>query len=321
MAESSKSAEALPRSVAGGGAVFKHQTVRDLAWAVSSPSLMSAVAGMQIRDSLWTSREPQDFRDWLMALDAEPSALLNRMEARSGKQVGLYFEDLLAFWLEVGSPYQLLARNLQVHQGKITKGAFDFILETPVETFEHWEVTVKFYLQSEAATSWEKWIGPGARDRLDIKMDRMRDHQLPLSSSDVGKEALYPITGDRPIAQRAVTKGQFFSYWHGKENLPDGANSKNTVGAWLKNKEMEAFAEMHPEAFYCRRDKPSWLAPLIAHRDEVQNPIEWMEEYRARHGDKPVMFSLMKGDPEFMREVKRIFVVPNSWPSSAKRTR
>lgn len=44
------------------------------------------------------------------------------------------------------------------------------------EHYEHWEVAVKFYLLHQGC-----WYGPNAEDRLDIKLDHMLNHQLPLS--------------------------------------------------------------------------------------------------------------------------------------------
>ena len=118
----------------------------------------------------------RDIRKWLTQLDNSPTPLLETIQRRPTRSVGHYFETLVRFFIEDGPHFELLAHNLQVHVDKRTLGAMDFVVRDQFGAVEHWEVAVKFYLGASEIPRWSSWIGPNQRDRLDIKLQRMRDH-------------------------------------------------------------------------------------------------------------------------------------------------
>ena len=76
---------------------FKHKTVRDLAWAVSSNRLLNDK--LAVRESL-LSEEYQKFIAQLRQLDDDPKLLMEFLETKNIKRLGHYFEQLIFFWLQ-----------------------------------------------------------------------------------------------------------------------------------------------------------------------------------------------------------------------------
>ena len=86
----------------------------------------------------------------------------------SSRRIGVYAERLLAALFKVLPDHTLLAHDLKLYAEeppRRTIGALDFIVESP-RGAEHWELTVKFYLQRAHDARWEEWRGPNERDTM-----------------------------------------------------------------------------------------------------------------------------------------------------------
>ncbi|MBD1559120.1 DUF1853 family protein [Vibrio sp. S9_S30] len=104
----------------------------------------------------------------------------SRMNVYTGNQrLGFVYQYACRCLFQTSSKYKLLGEEIQLQQDGRTLGSIDFILENrESQTIEHWEVAIKFYLLHNTF-----WYGPNAKDRLDLKLDRMLSHQLKMSSS------------------------------------------------------------------------------------------------------------------------------------------
>ncbi|MEL0027982.1 MAG: DUF1853 family protein, partial [Perlucidibaca sp.] len=126
--------------------------------------------------------------------------------------LGSHFESLLAFWLSwPDNPrYRMLQRNLAVRHDGRTLGEFDFLVQDLASgQTQHWEVAVKFFLGVRPGGQGRDWIGPGLRDRLDLKLDRLCQHQLRLARSPAGRRLLDDL--GLPATQPAcLVKGRLF---------------------------------------------------------------------------------------------------------------
>ena len=71
---------------------FKHKTVRDLAWAVSSNGLLND--RLTVKESL-LREEYQKFIAQLSQLDEDPKLLIEFLETKNIKRLGHYFEQLI----------------------------------------------------------------------------------------------------------------------------------------------------------------------------------------------------------------------------------
>jgi len=151
----------------------------NLLWALSSPSIVHG-AGLPWLPAARHAQLQDFFTRADIAAQMAPllEAELQRADSpRPVSRLGVYFENLWAFAFTHHPHYHLRQRNLPLHADGRTLGELDFVVRyLPDNCTEHWEIAVKFYLEVDGGY----WVGPGLRDRLDIKLARMRRHQLPL---------------------------------------------------------------------------------------------------------------------------------------------
>ncbi len=278
---------------------------------------MGPLNQMRVTTSSEYARNLKDAQEWLCQLDTSPEELRSSLSRLRGRQVGLFFEELMAFWLEHQSPYKLMARNLQIVEQGRTLGAFDFVVQTPEIQFEHWEMTVKFYLQRSSSVAWDAWVGPNGRDRLDIKLAHMADHQLPLSMTNAGRQALRGLGIEEDIYRRAVVKGIFFSVWESEPRFPKDANANNDHGVWIRQSDVKRFAQQHASSFFVNRQKPDWLAPLHVSFEDAAAAGTWANHLMEVQLPGGVMVSRLEPiSSGNLVEHQRIFVVRDDWPAS-----
>jgi len=302
---------------------WRYPAVRDLAWAIGSPPLLRpARAGLDHAprwlDQAWCDRALAVSRDWLDALDHDPAPLRDHLARARDHRLGSYFEDLLAFWLTwPDNPlYALIARNLPVrHEGR-TLGEFDFLVrERASGETQHWEVAVKFFLGVRAGGAARHWIGPGLRDRLDLKLARLRDHQLRLADSPAGRDLLTSLglPAARPVC---LVKGRLFYPACAREDdwTPHDAAPGHLRGWWLDH---DAFRARWAAAGldWLHLPRAGWMTEVILGADETPPaPAEDIDTLLARlPGTGPRAATGVVGLRDG-REVTRGFVVPPDWP-------
>lgn len=163
---------------------FKHQGVSDLAWVMACPGLLANA----VTDE-WCARALSAHGAALVELDRDPSPLVRYLAGRgSDRRLGAYFEALVGYWLSKLLKMQNVRDRVQVRVGKVTVGEHDFLFRDPARPRPvHWEVAVKFYMYEgsitgDLAPDLGEFHGPNARDSLQLKVDRLYDHQLKLSS-------------------------------------------------------------------------------------------------------------------------------------------
>lgn len=179
-------------------AEFKHQSVRDLAWAVSSPPVISQPSQSCLwPDARWYRRVYEESLPWLHKIDEDPSELVALFENQKDRRLGKVFESLWFYWFSHHPRYEMIESNIQIIVDGETLGEIDFIvLDKVTKQMVHWEVAVKFYLGVGETSEMSNWYGPNCHDRLDIKVRHMMQRQ-----SMVGK--------DQRVRQWLKQKGLF----------------------------------------------------------------------------------------------------------------
>ena len=294
-------------------APYHHSLVRALAWAISSPNIIDTTAQLPFPSDDEMAARFHERRTWFDALDKNPSPLVEYVQTHGNWRVGIQFETLISFYLTHHPGYTLLARNLQVYAEKQTLGAFDYIVRNSRGLVEHWEVAVKFYLRSTTARHWAAWLGPNRRDRLDIKVTRMRDHQLPLSDTDAGRRALANIGVCSPPIHVAWLKGALFTPFRHEVLVPPNSGTGQPSGIWLQRQEQDEFVRRHPGAMWFRRDKPDWLGSSRQLRAHCLDHQSWLKQAHSQPDFAPEMWSLMKPDGPMYQEEMRVFLVADDW--------
>ncbi len=274
---------------------FKHQSVRDLAWVIASPPLVS---GEYNQVHWWSSenclQEYQDCLSILLTLDKNPAPLLAHLAKLKNKRLGLRFEALVFFWLTISPNYEILLQNKQLITEVKTLGEVDFIIRD-LRTMQliHLEVAVKFYLGTDDLIDPYRWFGTTTSDQLGKKVEHLKQHQTQLSRK-------YPEHFPYPVdACHCLLKGRLF-YPVGFNTSPEGVASEHLRGRWLR-----ANATQGKEVQITAIDKQDWLATL--------------SQAQLRQYTVLSLYPLLNQPQCYLRlnekqeEQERIFILPNSF--------
>lgn len=297
-----------------------HPQVRDLAWTLLSPPILSEAPAPQ-RHPLTASRwatHPDAMSDWLRALDRQPDLLLAWLAQHSIRRLGLYYERLWQFAVSQAPDVDLLVANLPIRNGGQTLGELDLIVRDD-EGVHHIELAVKFYLGTDEGDRHrhDRWLGPGSHDRLDIKLQRLCAHQLQLCGSAEARSLLCELTS-RDIRSALWMGGYLFQPMGVTEALPDGANPDHLRGHWTRYRDWIAGDEFaqgrwHPLA------RPAWLAPARLEHAPLSLADDWQRWHEAflRRGQARLLVRLNAQPEGHWAECERRFIVPDAWPGQA----
>ncbi|UZE97448.1 DUF1853 family protein [Alkalimarinus alittae] len=321
---------------------MQNKCVRDLAWVVTSPSLIIQKANwptvVDAAHDKWVDQ-------WLLSLDQNPSPLLKHLSHEKSHFLGPYFESLWAFYLLSSPRFELIAKNLQANTAARTEGEFDFIvLDKEREQYLHQEIAIKFYLgfskknQLEFSDGENIWLGPQCRDRLDLKMSKMINTQLQLSQLDSGKQALSTINID-PIATsiepQIIIKGYLFYPSTPSVVSPNYCNEAHQRGLWFTLKEFTTYIEENNVDAWAMLTKSEWVSAYTVnnsvnentHNNDEQgslffNSIEMLEAVtkKVKTESRPWMIACLTKQHERYTEALRLFVVPDNWPHTSEPT-
>jgi hypothetical protein len=321
---------------------YQHQEVRDLAWCCVSSPLLDTLPGSDA--SIWRNRSEDEDQAWLDNLDQNPAPLLNHLAENKSTRLGLYYEHLLKFYWLAQPDIRLLAHNVQIntiasHSGKsLTFGAMDFLIQQAAE-FWHLEAAVKFYLGLPTRTAapkahpehsgspWNQWLGPNCNDRLDIKLDRMRQHQLPLSQTALAQPLLHSVNPTALPWRRGLCL-QGYLFYPGGESMaaPLAAHPQHLRGSWWHLRDFsEALKTTTATAnYWLILPRARWLSPaqttdihtLYSSRQLVEALGHWVG-----HNNRPQLITAMRKEEERWIETARSFIVPDHWPWTGRPSR
>ena len=253
--------------------VYQRPYVRDLAYALACPNVLTQwidfaphenTHAISVHNASFWQAQFAAYKQRLEELDSTNAyqALTRYLLKRpSPNRLGFHFEGLLSFWLEDGfarklHPYETLASNVQLYNGKQTTGELDLILYNHGENLvEHWELAIKFFMGS-APFAPENWVGINSKDNLQRKMTHMQTKQFRTVWVDTEKH------GQVKIDKRyGVIKGRFF--------LPINTTNFN-YPSWL--------APSFPMHEWCDKDDKLNLATIDRTTLRAAHYIEWFSK-------------------------------------------
>ncbi|WP_367105698.1 DUF1853 family protein [uncultured Psychrobacter sp.] len=247
--------------------------VRDLAYALACPDVLTRwlefaphqnTPPIAVHSSEFWLAQFSAYQQRLHELDntdAYQDLTRYLLKRPSPNRLGFHFEGLLAFWLEDGytrglHPYETLASNIQLYNGKQTVGELDLILYNHEDKrVEHWELAIKFFMGSYPFAP-ENWVGINSNDNLERKMTHMQTKQF---------RAVWVETenhGQVKIDKRyALIKGRFF--------LPMNSNDLSYFEwpDWLSSD--------FPMHKWCDKSDKVNLAMLDTNNLRLAHYIEW----------------------------------------------
>lgn len=175
---------------------------------------------------------------------------------RLGKRV----EHFALCNLSQQSQFEIIAHNVQIQRENVTLGELDCLLKMATQTI-HLEIVYKFYLYvPEENEGLKAWIGPNKKDSLIEKLNRLKNHQLPLlyqpecisflKSKQINAE---------DVAQRVLFKAQLFVPEHLVDINFEGLNEACITGFYIHYSKFKDFN--HCKFFIPSKDE--WL--LVPH--------------------------------------------------------
>ena len=152
---------------------LRHPEVRDLAWVILAPPMLSDTPWPQrhpLAGSDWV-QAPERLEHWLRQLDRDSYDLLHWLSQARTRRLGLYYERLWQFAVQHAPGIELIAANLPIRREGHTLGELDMLLRDR-DGVHHLELAIKLYLgpQNGDGHDTAQWLGPGCHDRLDRKL-------------------------------------------------------------------------------------------------------------------------------------------------------
>ena len=207
-----------------------------------------------------------------------------------------------------------MAAGLPVRQAGQTLGELDLLLRDDEGT-HHLELAIKLYLGPEQAAGddADNWLGPASEDRLGLKLEHLRRHQLPLASTPAGRQALAALTEEAPRSA-AWLAGYLFYPWAQACAAPVGSAQGHLRGRWLHRRDWHQLggATRHWQMLPRQR----WLAPARLEQAEVWDEAtleNWLDQLAAE-APAQLLVRLEQCGKNDWQERERVFLVSDDWP-------
>ncbi len=293
---------------------LQRPTVRDLAWALLSPPLLSAPPCPQrhpLAGSTWAD-QPQRLEGWLRALDADDRPLRDWLAQLGSRRLGHYYERLWQFALGQAPGIELLAASLAIREGGRTLGELDIVLRDR-DGVHHLELAIKLYLGPEnAGYAPASWLGPGCHDRLGSKLAHLAGHQLPMSAGVHSREVLAQL-GVQQVQAHVWLAGYLFYPWSGHAEAPEGANPQHLRGRWVRRRDWA----MGDGERWQPLQRHAWLAPARVEANECWAAAQfaaWLHLLE-RQAPAQLLVRLEQDAEGAWQEAERVFLVADGWPN------
>jgi len=319
---------------------FKNQAVRDLAWVMRSPGLVSPPSMQDLGPDADRSTATTVMADincrkiyeqnlgWVVGLERNPEKLEQWLDEHYSHRLGYYFESLLEFWLRRYASNSNLHCHVQVTRQKQTLGEFDYLFQREGDdTGLHLEAAVKFYLRHVDHRGKQHWLGPNANDSLDSKLRRLIQHQLCLGQQPEGLETLNKL-GYEKIRSELFLKGYLF-YPVDNDTASEHCagmriSSCHLRGWWCRYPDLK-LPRIKPDSKWLVLDKARWLSPAYLDTNVTDNleqfellteaeVIVFCKYHFAEHAESILFAEMIQASEGCWQEIKRGFVVNPKWP-------
>src|SRR6056297_2337706 len=154
--------------------------------------------------------------------------------------------------------WDVLLQNRQIQSHGRTIGELDFVvLNRSEDRIEHHEIAIKYYLGVPEQSGRTLWYGPNAKDRLDLKTDRMLRMQSQRTALPEARALLAEIGIAEPVTPRIFMPGYLF-YPAGTEIIaPESVPASHLRGQW------RYLSQIRPSDIpgWVVLNKPHWIGP------------------------------------------------------------
>ena len=249
------------------GSPIKVNLQHDLNWLLQSQPLMAATPEVD-------NFQPQDaFNQTHIS-----TTHVHTYPAQPAYRLGKQFEDCVSHLFKSSPTHYIIARNIVIQTATRTLGELDIIYQNSRAQIVHLELAIKFYLLNKDGTQLMDFVGPAGHDRLDLKWDRLRQHQLPLSQTSPVLDFLQQQRLAKPTCQQLLLTGiLFYAYENWQSTLIEsiGLNPNHQRG-WCRRRQKSHHQTSDPAcpillAVHC---SPGLRTPLrSASRASARSPV------------------------------------------------
>lgn len=280
----------------------------DAVWALRSPDLLSQTNAYPSPPSFTSSTEALALLNHRNHLHF----IRKTVQQQKSPRLGIYFESLIEGLLQSALGPESVFRGIQIQDPltQKTKSELDFVyFKRDKNIAFHWETAVKFYLFHPAQN---RYLGPSGPDRLDLKLKKVLEHQLPIAQEEFARKAIESATS-RSISQvqsQAFIKGiLFYPYRPGQRHW------WSELPSFLSR--MKGTLESSREKRWIMMMKPHWLSPSqnaiegLSSRDLLESLKNHFQE-----SSRPILLSELEYRSKRWVETSRGFVTPAGWPQT-----
>lgn len=284
---------------------------RDLFWVFDTPSLIDEGYSRSFLYPHWKERIAHKTFDESSAEYVKK----HPFSKREYKRLGYYFEYLFKMGIHLLSPHKMVLENAQVKREGVTLGEIDYITQNGDGKYFHWEIAVKFYLQTGNSVDLSRWVGPNQKDTFQKKWRKLIGHQLPLVQKGEGKDLL-TNRGIEKVQSTLFVKGMLFrSLHHEVTSYPDVVNLNHQKGWWVFLHDLTRFFDRTME--WVILPKHDWLAPFLTNNQELILNTASLQAH-LKNGSpqfRPQMVVGVEPKDGYYQEITRGFIVPKDWGS------
>ncbi|MCX4024949.1 DUF1853 family protein [Endozoicomonas sp. SM1973] len=306
------------------------QLHRDLLWIANSPVMLNL---NYLPAGYWLTSPLHQYAQF--AVDQyDLKKVTDCLASRKSHLLGIYYETLWHYLLAAKLNCKLQTTNLQVKSNQGTLGEFDLIYQaSSSEQPFHRELAVKYYLglpcdSSEAHSPWSYWVGPGLKDRLDLKVNKLINKQGRLSQSIEG-QALLQQHQLFPVTAEILLQGYLFYPFAAHCPAPQHACIDHLTGYWLTTSQLAEFIEHNQLTDeFVLLAKHEWLSAFSNTTSAIQHRLfssAALNHYATQHFTTsaypyPLLIASGSSNHQFWQETLRFFLVPDDWLEKAKKT-
>jgi hypothetical protein len=196
-----------------------------------------------------------------------------------GKRAEYYFQ----FLIDQSSNFESIVSNIQIFKDKTTLGEIDFIVRDLIlDKILHIELVYKFYIYDPEAVQQKssflplavsqelsRYLGPNRRDNFVYKLDRLKNHQLPILYRTETIETLKMFNIDiHEIEQQVCFLAHVFIPRRSWNQPFPFINKQCIKGYYL---DFDAFAKAETQNLYVLPHKHEWKMQPYYNEDNVQS--------------------------------------------------
>lgn len=165
-----------------------------------------------------------------------------KIDATAHIRLGKLIEQFVLFELEQDESVQLLKSNVQVFRDRRTIGELDCLIRQS-EVNIHLEIVYKFYLYDPSISAGlDRWIGPNRNDSLVLKLNKLKEKQLPLLYHPETAKLLNELDlKSAEFIQRLCFKAQLFVPFNALESSFEFVNNDCIKGFYIRLRDLALF--------------------------------------------------------------------------------